>query len=232
MRFPFDNKFAPFTDSVAFIKCSVAIALEKYLEWVNNRGNTIYSSITYKSYSNKFSEMIELMLPFNHPEKVCIFECANGWTGYIENRSVTETGRIRQIASRIDKEKESLIVKVWANSGGKKVNGWGGGGFTVNKGVDLIRLLMLSDQDKWELDFYGEPLSFEETETYKERFVKNKFTPEMLKRYLLHFDIDFFNDDFYMPTGSKAYIIEMARDKYNHEECLTLSEMRKTMKYE
>ena len=96
----------------------------------------------------------------------------------------------------------------------------------------MKRDIFFSDQDKWELSFYGEPLPFEETETYKERFVKNKFTPEMLQRYLLHFGIDFFNDDFYMPAGSKAYIIERLRDRYENEEVFDLQEMRRQMKYE
>ena len=233
MRFPFDNKYAPFTDCIGFIQCDVTLAAEKLMEWVTGWKNESFSSITCKSYSNQFSEVLELMQPFDCPEKICLFECADGWTGYIENRDRTETGRITIIARFISDTKESIAVQAWPKSNGNKtVNGWGGGGMQYSQGANLIRNIFLSDQDKWELDFYGEPLPFEEIETYKERFVKNKFTPQMLQRYLLHFGIDFFNDDFYMPTGSKAYIIEMARDKYDHEECLTLSEMRRQMKYE
>jgi hypothetical protein len=54
----------------------------------------------------------------------------------------------------------------------------------------------------------------------------------MLQRYLLHYGIDYFNDDFYMPEGSKAYIIEYVRDPYENEESKTLHQRRIELKYE
>ena len=147
MRLPFDNKYAPLTDCVGFIKCPVGIALEKYLEWVvpqiqkgidmkivePERGwNSDNSKLpVYQQYSESFPFLLEQMVPFNYPEKVCIFECANGWTGYFENRRITETRRIAQIGQRVSDTQKSITVKAWANKGNKIVNGWGGEGCNI-----------------------------------------------------------------------------------------------------
>jgi hypothetical protein len=92
--------------------------------------------------------------------------------------------------------------------------------------------MMLSDQDGWEFDNYGEPLPFEDVEKYKEKFARNRFTPEMLDTYLNECGIDFFNEDFYMPHGSKAYIIEQVRLPFENEVPMSLEEMRKECMYE
>ena len=85
---------------------------------------------------------------------------------------------------------------------------------------------------KWEFDQSGTPLPFENTEKYKEKLARNRLTPEILQQYLLHYGIDFFNDDFYMHEGSKAYIIEYIRNKYDNEEPKTLHKRRIELKYE
>ena len=81
--------------------------------------------------------------------------------------------------------------------------------------------------DKWDFGTGGEPLPFEETEKYSEKLARNRFTPEMLDRYLKHFGIDFFNENFYMPEGSKAYLFELKRDLYANEKEMTLEQARK-----
>ena len=125
-----------------------------------------------------------------------------------------------------------IYVSAWPSKYKRVVNGWGGGVFTYCEGDDQIRHLMLSDQDRWEFDNYGAPLPFEEVEKYREKFARNRFTPEMLDKYLKEFGIDFFNEDFFMPPGSKAYIIEQVRPPYENEKPMSLEEMRKSCMYE
>jgi hypothetical protein len=183
-----------------------------------------------------FENLLKYMQPMYYPEKALIFQAKNGWVGFMENLITgTEIRRITQIATRIDINKESIGVQAWYGGGRKIANGWSGGSFSLFGGKDNYgqkRHIMLSDQDKWEFDQSGEPLSFEDVEKYKEKLVRNRFTPEMLQQYLLHYGIDFFNDDFYMPEGSKAYIIEYVRDKYDNEESKTLLQRRIELKYE
>jgi hypothetical protein len=185
-----------------------------------------------KEFKTNFLQLLELIQPLYFPQKTLLFEAKNGWVGFIENINGTEIRRITQIASRIDENKQSIGVQAWQNNYDKKANGWCGGSFSLFEGHIMKRHIMLSDQDKWEFDQSGIPLPFEEVEKYKEKLVRNRFTPEMLQRYLLHYGIDYFNDDFYMPEGSKAYIIERIRDKYDNEESKSLNQRRIELKYE
>lgn len=248
MRFLFDNKYAPLTEGMAFIQENLDTVLEKYLDWMVplikeaiemqklhpeskwNEYNKQLPKIIPKQGS--FEDLLNEMMPFHYPEKTLLFECKNGWVGYLENGYTTETGRIRLIAERINEYKESIQVNAWLGGGEKIANGWSGGAFTRDLGrrssLENYRNIMLSDQDRWNLDQFGEPLPFEEVEKYSEKLVRNRFTPEMLQRYLLHYGIDFFNEDFYMPEGSKAYIIEHVRDPFDGEKPETLAERRGT----
>lgn len=42
----------------------------------------------------------------------------------------------------------------------------------------------MSDRGRWSFDSEGEPFDFEETENYSKRRIRDRFTPEMLERYL------------------------------------------------
>ncbi len=229
----FDNKFAPLTDSVSFIELEIDLALKNLLDWINNRGNDLYSKIDCKEFTGNFCDLIKEIGTISYPEKTVLFQTKSNWIGYVENLITgTEIWRITQIAQRINNEKESIGVQAWYGGGNKIANGWSGGSFSLFEGDNMKRHIMLSDQDKWEFDQSGTPLPFEEVEKYNEKLVRNRFTPEMLQRYLLHYGIDYFNDDFYMPEGSKAYIIEYVRDPYENEESKTLHQRRIELKYE
>jgi hypothetical protein len=245
MRFPFDNKFAPLMETIGFTESNLDLVLKKYLEWIlpqiDEKIVNSKTDKTWNEYNEKmpiihklqcsFEELINASLPFYYPYKIILFETKSNWIGCFEN-NMTSLIRINQAAVRIDEHKQSIGVRAWENAFGKRVNGWGGGLFTLDEGITTKRIIMLSDQDKWEFDEYGEPLPFEDIEKYKEKYARNRFTPEMLQKYLLHYGIDYFNDDFYMPPGSKAYIIEHVRDKYEHEETKTLQQRRIELKYE
>lgn len=230
MKHLFDSKFAPLTDCMGFVNVDIDTALKEYLDWcmplMKRNGNDIKTIEWYNSFT--FS-LLELM-PFNFPEKILLFSTDSSWTGYLENVTRTETGRIKRISEPLNCK--SIEVGVWPSKSGKVINNWGGGFFSLNQGNELIRLMMLSRQDRgWEFDNYGEYLPFEEVEKYNEKLARNRFTPEMLDRYLKHYGIDFFNEEFYMPPGSKAYIIEIVRPPYPNEVSETLEEVRKKLRY-
>lgn len=46
-------------------------------------------------------------------------------------------------------------------------------------------LYAMSDRGRWSFDAEGEPFDFEETENYSKRRIRDRFTPEMLERYLI-----------------------------------------------
>lgn len=226
MKFLFNGKYAPLTDGIAFIDAPVDNVLETIIDRFENK-------LKIKTKTSKvttcFEDLLINSLPFMLPRKIIIFETKNKWTGFIQNNLRTEVHHADVIASSINVK--IVAGEAWLSNYGKTINGWGGGTFSYMEKGRFIRHLMLSDQDRWQFDQSGEPLPFEDLEKYKEKFARNRFTPEMLDKYLKEFGIDFFNEDFYMPLGSKAYIIEEVRPPYPNEKPISLEARRKELNY-
>ena len=229
MKFLFDGKYAPLTDGMAFIEAHIEDVVKAFYRWIENI--TMPDKKTSKQkHEGTFEALLIKSLPFKYPWKDIFFETKSRWTGFYQNIGRTEISH----ASVVGRYANAQVIgaEAWISDHGRKVNGWGGA-FYLFKGNDLIRHMMLSDQDRWEFDNFGEPFPFEDVEKYKEKFIRNRFTPEMLDKYLKEFGIDFFNEDFYMPPGSTAYIIEQIRPPYNeNDKPMSLEEMRKRKMYE
>ncbi len=227
MNFLFNSKYAPLTNRIAFLHAPIGDVLKAHENWAKN----LVEPIPYKIMIHKgsFESLLESSLSFKYPCRDIILQTSTHWTAYYHNQLT-----ITYFAERISRilSIETIIAEALPSYFGKVINGWGGGMFSYfNKG-ELVRNLMLSDQDRWEFDIYGTPFPFEDVEKYKERYVRNRFTIEMLNNYLQEFGIDFFNENFYMPEGGQAYIIEQVRQPWPNEETMTLAEIRNHLKYE
>jgi len=58
-----------------------------------------------------------------------------------------------------------------------------------------------NDGGRWTFIAEGEVQSFEETDVYREKTIRDRFTPEMLERYCRAMDISIFDEGFYGPHG-------------------------------
>lgn len=226
MKFVFNGKYAPLTDGIAFIDAPIEDVLDDIIKRSENKLKIKTKTI---KVTTCFEDLLMNSLPFFYPSKEIIFETKSKRIGYIQNGFRTEVHNADSIASRLNVK--VIAGEAWLSNYGKTINGWGGGTFSYMEKGRFIRHLMLSDQDRWQFDQSGEPFPFEDLEKYKEKFARNRFTPEMLDKYLKEFGIDFFNEDFYMPPGSKAYIIEQIRDPYPNEVPTTLEARRKELNY-
>ncbi len=65
-----------------------------------------------------------------------------------------------------------------------------------------------NDGGRWVFDQEGEPFAFEQVEQYQARRVRDRFTFEMLKDYLRHLGLSPFEEDFYLPPGSCAWLVQ------------------------
>lgn len=229
MRFLFNGKYAPLTDGIAFIDAPIEDVVKGRIKWAEE---TNFSPVFHKviEVNSGFEDLLIKSLPFFYPAKQIFFETRSKWIGFIENNFRTEVHHAAVIARYAGGEK-NVAGEAWLSNYGKTINGWGGGTFSYMEKGRFIRHLMLSDQDRWQFDQSGEPFPFEDLEKYKEKFARNRFTPEMLDKYLKEFGIDFFNEDFYMPPGSKAYIIEEVRPPYPNEKPISLEARRKELNY-
>jgi hypothetical protein len=73
----------------------------------------------------------------------------------------------------------------------------------------------------------GDPLPFEQVERYKARLKKDRFTFDMLQDYSKALGLRPFDEDFYMPAGTQAILVE--RTGLTNVETITLSEAQKRL---
>ena len=74
--------------------------------------------------------------------------------------------------------------------------------------IDVRAIEVANDGGRWVCEEEGEPFAFEQVEKYQERRVRDRFTFEMLKDYLRRLGLSPFEEDFYMPPGSCAWLIQ------------------------
>jgi len=69
-------------------------------------------------------------------------------------------------------------------------------------------LTAANDGGRWVFVQSGEPFPFEQVEQYQARRVRDRFTFDMLKDYLRHLRLAPFEEDFYLPPGSPAWLVQ------------------------
>ncbi|MGZ3461258.1 MAG: hypothetical protein ACXU86_22440 [Archangium sp.] len=87
--------------------------------------------------------------------------------------------------------------------------------------LNHVRVVSASnDGGRWVFDQFGEPFPFEKLEQYQARRVRDRFTFDMLEEYLRHLGLSPFEEDFYLPEGAPAWLVEktgplvLARKEY------------------
>ncbi|MFL5343607.1 MAG: hypothetical protein ACJ8AT_02380 [Hyalangium sp.] len=65
-----------------------------------------------------------------------------------------------------------------------------------------------NDGGRWVFEQEGEPFPFEQVDQYQACRVRDRFTFEMLKDYLRHLGLAPFEEDFYMPPGTRAWLVQ------------------------
>jgi hypothetical protein len=63
-----------------------------------------------------------------------------------------------------------------------------------------------NDGGQWKFAANGQPFAFEDSDRYKVRRIRDRFTPDMLDEYLRNFGIQFFSPDFYN-VAQPAFLI-------------------------
>jgi hypothetical protein len=93
--------------------------------------------------------------------------------------------------------------------------------------LNYLRTLYVSnDGGRWVFGQSGEPLPFEKQERYQARKVRDRFTFDMLEEYLHHLGLSPFQEDFYLPQGSSAWLVEKTGPVVPAQKEYTLAQAR------
>ena len=97
-------------------------------------------------------------------------------------------------------------------------------------GHNSLRALSTSNgSGRWVFRESGEPFAFEKPEHYKARRVRERFTFDLLKEYLHHLGLSPFQEDFYLPGGAPAWLVERKGPVLPFQKDYTLAQVREDL---
>lgn len=237
MNLLFDDRYAPITSIFGLLKTSVGLATDTFSEWQENLQRERGGGLKIEPITGTFSEALHCLLPLVSlgPTRSLFVPTKGLWTAYFDNGwRGTDTNAVAYIARELNCE--ALAVAAIPNTKrlvNNEIKGrYGAIKFSVfsPKAQDPINLLrsvaLVNDGGHWVFETFGEIQQFEVSEQYKARRIKDRFTFDLLKKYLEHFDADVFNEGFYMPLNQSALLVEKYGNFHPNRSEFSLIEAR------
>jgi len=213
-----EDRWAPVTSTMGFLELGAEQAAQAFATWQRGLLTSRGSTIEVLPVTGTLEQVLSRLLPLSGGEtqRRLFIPTRNAWTAYVENGW---TGTDAASAMSVMARRLSIRgLRVVAVPHTLRKDGGGRYGAVMldmygpeqpGKIHNYVRALGASnDGGRWVFDQEGEPFAFEQVEKYQERRVRDRFTFEMLKDYLRHLGLSPFEEDFYLPQGSSAWLAQ------------------------
>lgn len=236
-----NDQYAPITTEFGFIECEIETAKNSYVHWQREiqaaRGVRVNSREIYGDFKSRIFNLLPLT-SVEH-RRTLFLPTAGNWVAYLDNgyrgtdvfsavsflcktigcrgvRAASATNTERKSGTRKLGRPGAIIFELYAPS---------------EEGCSFLnvqRSICCAKDGRWVFETGGEPLEFEDLQQYEARRIRDRFTPEMLDRYLKHLGIELFSTEFYevpepgylvykegpSAIGMKKYSLDEARENY------------------
>ncbi len=229
-----DDRWAPVTSEMGFLEARAEYAARAFAAWQGGLEASRGVKVEVHPVSGSLEQVLSCLLPLTSPEvrRYLFLPTRSHWTGYVENtRRGTDAAsamgymaealgcrgmRVVAVPQTLRQDKGRYGAVIFELYGPKQTH-W----------LNYLRTIYAAnDGGRWVFGQSGEPLPFEKVEQYQARKVRERFTFEMLKEYLRHLGLSPFEEDFYLPEGAPAWLVEKTGPVYpNHQE-YTLAQVR------
>jgi hypothetical protein len=229
-----DDRWAPVTSDMGFLEWDAERAARAYAEWQAGLLAPRGGAVETRPVAGSLEQVLSALLPLISGEKPrCLFiPTRSAWTAYIDNGwRGTDVGgpmrymsrtlgcrgmRVGAVPHTLRKDKGRYGIVVLEVYGPRQTN-W----------LNYLRsLYVANDGGRWVFGQSGEPFPFEKVEQYQARRVRDRFTFDMLKEYLRHLGLSPFDEDFYLPEGAPAWLVEKTGPFFAANKEYTLAQAR------
>jgi len=231
-----EDRWAPVTEEMGFLELDAEQAAQAFATWQRGLATSQGSTIEVLPVSGTLEQVLSRLLPLTGGEtlrRLFISTCS-AWSAYVSSQW---TGTDAASAMSVMAARLSIrCLRVVAVPHTLRKHGGGRYGAVMlevfgprqpGQFNNYVRALAAAnDGGRWVFEQSGEPFAFEQKEKYQERRVRDRFTFEMLKDYLRHLGLSPFEEDFYMPPGSRAWLIQKTGPATNVGRQYTLEEVR------
>ena len=213
-----DDRWAPVTSTMGFLELGAEQAAQAFATWEREVMTPRGITVEVLPVSGTLEQVLFSLLPLTSGERRrhLFIPTRSAWTAYVES-GWTGTDAASPMSVMARKLSIRCLRVVAVPHTRRKNQGVRYGAVMLDvfgpeqpgKIHNYVRALGASnDGGRWVFDQSGEPFAFEQVEQYQARRVRDRFTFEMLKDYLRHLGLSPFEEDFYMPPGSRAWLIQ------------------------
>ncbi len=212
----------PITETFGFIKCDAQKAVRFFVDWEHRVQKSRGVSVVERTVGGGLETVLRTLLPLNSVEsrRFLFMPTRSEWIAFLDNGHLgTDDSAISYMAEKL---RTTSIRATCAPTETPK--GWPCVylimyGAKSKNFINEVRTIGASyDGYKWSFDLIGEVQPFEETERYLARRIRDRFTPDMLDRYLQALGISMFDEDFYLPDGTATLVEKIGPIAPNAEE--------------
>lgn len=217
-----NNELYPLTSRMAFIKKDLSITVNEFIKWqeplIAKNNNTLTKTIINDNLKNTILKLCPLTTI--EKRKFLFIPTCSEWVAYFDNGHTGTDRTIPEVlGSNLNCEMIYMTIDTTTNENIFEYYKMIDGKFDLRRSIAVIK------EGKWKFHEYGGLLPFEELDRYKTRIVKEKFTIELLEKYLKSYNIDVFNESFY-DTIKGSIIVNKIGPQYSNTKELTLIEAK------
>ncbi|HLL06921.1 MAG TPA: hypothetical protein VK539_40475 [Myxococcaceae bacterium] len=213
-----EDRWAPVTSTMGFLELGVEQAAQAFATWQRGLVASVGFTFEVLPVSGTLEQVLSRLLPLTSGERqrrYLFIPTRSAWTAYVNSvwTGTDASSPMRVMAARLSIRCLRVVAVPHTLRGDR--GRYGAvmldmyGPEQPGKISNTVRVLGASnDGGRWVFDQSGEPFAFEQLERYQERRVRDRFTFEMLKDYLRHLGLSPFDEHFYLPPGTCAWLIQ------------------------
>jgi hypothetical protein len=213
-----EDRWAPVTSTMGFLELGAEQAAQAFATWQRGLMTPRGISVEVLPVSGTLEQVLSSLLPLTSGEtqRELFIPTRSAWTAYVEN-GWTGTDAASPMSSMARRLSIRCLRVVAVPHTLRKHQGGRYGAVMLDvfgpkqpgKLHNYVRAVeVANDGGRWVFEQEGEPFPFEQVEKYQARRVRDRFTFEMLKDYLRHLGLEPFEEDFYLPPGSRAWLVQ------------------------
>jgi hypothetical protein len=232
-----DDRWAPVTSEMGFLEARAEYAARAFAAWQAGLLASDGVTVEVRPVTGSLEQVLASLLPLTDSEtqRYLFIPTRSPWTGYVENgyRGTDASSAMGYMAETLGCRGMRVVAVPHTYRKGK--GRYGAVMLTVygphrTHWLNYLRVVSASnDGGPWVFDQSGEPFPFEKLERYQARRVRDRFTFDMLKEYLHHLGLSPFEEDFYLPEGAPAWLVEKTGPLVRARKEYTLAQAREDL---
>jgi hypothetical protein len=235
----FGDRLAPITSAFGFLEGDVERCAGEFAAWQRDINAQYGQDVVRRPVSGDLEGMLKALLPLTNAKEIryLFVPTASQWTAYFSNgHDGSDAAPVSYMAGRLGARSVYIVATphTFRREGGRYRGRQGAvilrvhSAEGVGKGERMRYIELFNDTGKWEFRQGGDSLPFEQSERYKAKRKRDRFTFDMLAAYLRVLGLSPFEEGFYLTGDSRAVLVEITGNLPPNNQAFTLEEIRRT----